>query len=113
MAGKFELRQGDSGKYSFNLKSGNGQVILTSQAYESHDSAVNGIESVRRNAVDDARFLRKTASDGSPFFVLTASNGQTIGKSQMYASESAMENGIASIRSHAPEAALNDLTRKG
>ncbi|WP_116364626.1 YegP family protein [Parahaliea mediterranea] len=113
MAGKFELKQGDSGKYSFNLKSGNGQVILTSQTYESHDSAINGIESVRRNAADDGRFQRKVASDGSPYFVLTATNGQTIGKSQMYSGDSAMENGIASVKSHAAEAALSDLTREG
>ena len=110
MAGKFELKQGDSGKFSFNLKSGNGQVVLTSQAYESRASALAGIESVRKNAAEDARFTRKEASDGSPFFVLTATNGQTIGKSQMYSSEASMENGIASVKSNAPSAATADLT---
>ncbi|MFV0275710.1 MAG: YegP family protein [Parahaliea sp.] len=110
MAGKFELKQGDSGKFSFNLKSGNGQVILTSQTYESRSSAVAGIESVRKNSADDKRFERKKARDGSPFFVLTATNGQTIGKSQMYSSESAMENGIKSVKSNAADAAIDDTT---
>jgi hypothetical protein len=32
----------------------NGQVIATSEAYESKASAVNGIESVKRNAADAA-----------------------------------------------------------
>lgn len=110
MAGKFELKQGDSGKFSFNLKSGNGQVVLTSQTYASKTSAVEGIESVRKNSADDGRFVRKEASDGSPFFVLTATNGQTIGKSQMYSGESAMENGIDSVRENAPDAELVDTT---
>ncbi len=110
MAGKFELKQGDSGKFSFNLKSGNGQVVLTSQTYASKTSAVEGIESVRKNSADDGRFVRKEASDGSPFFVLTATNGQTIGKSQMYSGESAMENGIDSVRENAPDAKLVDTT---
>ncbi|MFV0476901.1 MAG: YegP family protein [Parahaliea sp.] len=110
MAGKFELKQGDSGKFSFNLKSGNGQVILTSQPYEARASAVAGIESVRKNSQDDGRFVRKEATDGSPFFVLTATNGQTIGKSQMYSSESAMENGIESVKSNAPDAQVVDTS---
>ena len=50
MAGKFEVKQGDSGKFSFNLKSGNGQVILTSQSYAAKSSALEGIESVRKKA---------------------------------------------------------------
>ena len=110
MAGKFELKQGDSGKFSFNLKSGNGQVILTSQSYASKGSAVDGIESVRKNSADDDRFVRKEATDGSPFFVLTATNGQTIGKSQMYSGEAAMENGVASVRENAPAAEMVDTT---
>ena len=36
------------------------------------------IDSVKKNAPDDARYERKTAKDDSPYFVLTAANGQTI-----------------------------------
>jgi uncharacterized protein len=52
MAGKFVLEKGSTGKYHFNLHAANGQVIATSQHYESKESALNGIESVRRNAPD-------------------------------------------------------------
>jgi len=102
--GKFEIKSSGSDKCMFNLKAGNGQVILTSQSYASMDSCKNGIESVRKNSQDDARFERKTAKDGSPFFSLTATNGQIIGKSEMYNSTSAMENGIASVAKNAPDA---------
>ncbi|MCR6631229.1 MAG: YegP family protein [Magnetospirillum sp.] len=66
--------------------------------------------SVKKNAPDDGRYDRKTAKDGSPFFVLKAANGQPIGKSEFYSSTSAMENGIASVKKNAPDAAVDDKT---
>ncbi|RDY61160.1 YegP family protein [Flagellimonas nanhaiensis] len=106
--GKFEIKTTNSGKTMFNLKAGNGQVILTSEQYNSKSACENGIESVRTNSQNDDRFERKTAKDGSPYFNLKASNGQVIGKSEMYSSTSAMENGIASVKKNAPDADVDD-----
>jgi uncharacterized protein YegP (UPF0339 family) len=57
MAAKFVLKKGSTGKFRFNLVATNGQVIATSETYESKAAAINGIESVKRNApnaeVDD------------------------------------------------------------
>ena len=50
MAGKFELYQDVGGQFRFRLKSGNGQVIASSQAYTTKKACLSGIESVRRNA---------------------------------------------------------------
>jgi uncharacterized protein YegP (UPF0339 family) len=50
VAAKFVLKKGSTGKYHFNLIATNGQVIATSESYESKASALNGIESVKRNA---------------------------------------------------------------
>ncbi|HEY7722519.1 MAG TPA: YegP family protein [Pedococcus sp.] len=52
MAGKFELYKDSAGKFRFRLKAGNGQTIAVGEAYETRASALNGIESVRRNAAD-------------------------------------------------------------
>jgi uncharacterized protein YegP (UPF0339 family) len=52
MAGKFVLKKGQSGKFHFNLVAANGQVIATSETYNSKEAALNGIESVRKNAPD-------------------------------------------------------------
>ncbi|MCO5332860.1 MAG: YegP family protein, partial [Pyrinomonadaceae bacterium] len=101
-------KTGKNGKFHFNLKASNGQVILTSEKYESRAAAVKGIASVKKNAGNDKRFERKTAKDGSPYFVLTASNGEVIGKSEMYKAARSMENGIASVGKHAPDAAVAD-----
>jgi uncharacterized protein YegP (UPF0339 family) len=52
MAGKFELYVDKAGKFRFRLKAGNGLIIAASEAYESKKAALNGIESVRKNALD-------------------------------------------------------------
>lgn len=100
MAGYYALSKGKSGKFTFNLKSGNHQVILTSEAYESREAALAGIASVQKNAGDEARFERKVAKNGESYFVLKATNGQVIGKSELYSSAAAMEKGIASVKAN-------------
>jgi uncharacterized protein YegP (UPF0339 family) len=52
MAGKFVLTKNAKGQYHFVLKAGNGQTIAQSETYESKAGALNGIESVKREAVD-------------------------------------------------------------
>ena len=52
MAGKFVVKKGNSGKFHFNLVASNGQVIASSENYETKSSAMNGIESVKRHAPD-------------------------------------------------------------
>ncbi len=110
MAGTFVIEQSKNGKFRFNLRAGNHQVILSSESYDSKSAVLNGAESVRRNAGDDSRFDRKTAKDGSAYFVIKAKNGEIIGKSQMYSSASGMENGIKSVAKSAPDATVLDRT---
>ena len=104
--GKFVVTKNDRGQFHFSLKANNGQVILSSQEYSSKAACENGIESVRTNAADDSKFERKEAKDGRPYFNLKAANAQIIDSSQMYSSEDAMENGIASVKTNAPDAAV-------
>lgn len=110
MAGKFILKKTNKGSFVFNLKASNGQVILTSEPYSDKRSAMNGIESTRKNAGKDANYERRTAKNGQPYFVLKAANTQVIGQSEMYASKASMENGIASVMRNAPGAVLEDTT---
>ena len=50
MAGKFVIRKTSSGRYLFNLRAGNGEIIATSEAYTTKAAAKAGIESVKANA---------------------------------------------------------------
>ncbi len=108
MAGQFEISSRTDGEFQFNLKAGNGQVILSSEGYSSLPACQMGVESVRMHAVDPAHFEYKTAKDGSPYFSLKAGNGQIIGKSEMYSSSSERDNGIQSVMTDAPGAELLD-----
>jgi uncharacterized protein YegP (UPF0339 family) len=110
LPGTYVISKTKNGKFTFNLRAGNNQVILTSQPYAMKRGATQGVESVRNNGPKDARFERKTAKDGTVYFVLTATNGEVIGKSQMYASAATMENGIASVKKNAADAKVVDRT---
>lgn len=110
MAAKYDLLKSANDKFHFNLKAGNGEVILSSQMYTTKDAAENGIASVKANSADDANFERKTAKDDSPYFVLKAANAQVIGSSEMYSSEAARDNGIESVKTNGPTAATDDKT---
>ena len=108
MAGYFELKSTAAG-FSFNLKAGNHEVILSSQVYKSQETALEGIASVRVNSALESRFERKTANDGSPYFVLLAANGQTIGRSEMYKSTASMDNGIRSVMANGSSETVKTL----
>ncbi|ARK10206.1 YegP family protein [Fibrivirga algicola] len=49
---RFERRESSSGKPFFSLKATNGQIIGSSEMYESTSARDNGIESVKKNAPD-------------------------------------------------------------
>ncbi len=108
--GKFEILRRVNDDYQFNLKAGNGEIILTSQGYASKAGCQNGIESVRLNSQDDSNFDRNESSNGKPFFNLRAANGLIIGTSQMYSSVTARDNGIESVKKNAPDATIDDQT---
>ncbi len=52
--GKFVITKRKNGEFQFNLKAGNGQVILASEGYTTMAACKNGIESVKKNAVEAA-----------------------------------------------------------
>lgn len=103
---KFEVYNDKKGEFRFRLKAGNGQIIITGQGYKAKASCMNGIESIKNNCHDDGMFERLTAKNGKSYFNLKSTNGQVIGASQMYASNSGMEKGIASVRENAPVAEI-------
>ena len=49
---KFEIYTDKAGEIRFRLKATNGQIIGVSEGYKSMASCVNGIESVKKNAVE-------------------------------------------------------------
>lgn len=108
--GKFTISKRKNDEYQFNLKAGNGEIILISEGYTTKANCKNGIESVRINSQDDSRYDRRVAVNEKDYFVLKARNGEIIGKSQYYSSKLSMEIGIDSVKNNAPTAEIVDET---
>ena len=49
---KFEVYTDKAGEFRFRLKATNGQIIAVGEGYKKKASCMNGIESVKKNAVD-------------------------------------------------------------
>ncbi|WP_037585439.1 YegP family protein [Stenoxybacter acetivorans] len=95
---KFELRKTDSGHFNFSLKNKDGKTLLKSEQYNSKLAALNGIDSVRTNAVEDKHFALETSHAGQPYFNVKAGNGQIVGTSVMYASVADRDAAIAETK---------------
>ncbi len=107
---KFEIKDTSNDQFIFNLKAGNGEIILTSETYKSKQGCENGIDSVKTNSPDDDNYNRKKSSNDKYYFTLKAGNGEVIGKSEMYESAAGRDNGIESVKTNAPDAETVDLT---
>ena len=116
--GKFIVKEVSSG-YKFNLLATNGQVIATSEVYETLAACKNGAESVA-NCAPDANVADLTAGGeavnpkfelyedkaGEYRFRLKARNGQIIAVSEGYKTKAACENGIESVKKNAQDAQI-------
>ena len=134
VTGVFEVFIDSVGRFRFHLKAANGQIIAVSQAYGAKESAIEGIDSIKKNApiakiadlTTEAGAIAKTKHETGiaqdPVFEiqfnaperfrfhLKAANGQIITVSQSYLSKQAAENGIASVKTNAPKAKIIDQT---
>lgn len=94
-AGKLSFWKATDGQWHFNLKSGNGAILLTSEAYTSRTGAINGALSTLENGVDPAQYqVNKTATGYN--LHLKAANGETIGFSEVYSTKSSATRAVKS-----------------
>ena len=101
---KFMIFTGKDKQFYFRLTARNGEPILASEGYVNKSGCVNGINSVKENAIKDDQFKRLIASNGEYYFILVAENGEVIGKSETYKTEQGRDNGIEAVKSTAPKA---------
>lgn len=121
--GKFVVKATKTG-FVFNLKTGNGETIATSEVYTTEAACLKGVESVRKNAVDakledqtvaevaavtNPKFEMYTDKAGEFRFRLKARNSEVIAASEGYKAKASCLNGIDSVRRNAPDAAVEKL----
>lgn len=109
-AGKLAFWQATDGQWHFHLKSGNGAILLTSEAYTSRTGAINGALSVLENGVDPAQYtVNKTATGYN--LHLKAGNGEGIAFSQVYSTKSnatrAITSSVKAVTSYLDKQAAN------
>ncbi len=51
MPAEFEMKKNVGGEFYWHFKSGNGEIVAVSQAYKSKEGCLNGINSIKRDAV--------------------------------------------------------------
>ncbi len=110
MPAQFILNKNPKGQFFFSLTAANNEKILASEQYETKSGALNGIESVKKNSADDARYVKNTAKNGKFYFNLKAANNQVIGTSEMYNTEQARNDGIKAVKKVGSTAPVKDQT---
>ena len=100
----FKLNTTDGGQFNFSLKNDADKTLVKSEQYNTKAAAENGIESVKNNADNAARYDAKTSDSGKFYFNLKAGNGQIIGTSPMFADAAARDAAIAETQAVAKTA---------
>jgi len=90
--------------FSFIYVNAEGKTIVKSENYAQKASAKNGIESVRKNCQEDARYELKESSNGKPFFNIKSTNGQIVGTSALFADEIERSAAIAELKADSSNA---------
>ncbi len=118
--GKFVIREVKTG-IKFDLKAGNGEVIATSEVYNSMESCKNGVASVQKNAPVAAvenqtvegyavekhpKFEVYKDKAGEFRFRLKATNGQIIAVGEGYKALAGCMNGIESVKKNAADSTV-------
>lgn len=105
---KYLIERSSDNQYYFNLWAVNGRIILTSERYTTKQNCLNGIASCKRNSPYDSNYQRLTSVNGQYYFNLRAGNYEVIGKSEMYNTSAARDNGIDAVKRDGPIASIED-----
>ena len=109
--GRFQIKPVATG-YKFDLLAANGQIIATSEVYETEAACRKGVRSVCASAQKakladltgegklptNPRFELFLDKAGAYRFRLRARNGQVVAVSEGYTTREACENGMESVR---------------
>jgi len=119
---KFKILKNEKGEYRTQFVY-NSEVMVWSENYASKASAKNCIESIKKNAPGAAtvdlskeesgsgyRFEIVESKDGQHFVRFKSANGETMVRSETYASKASAKNCIESVKKNGPDAPTEDET---
>ncbi|APW65981.1 MULTISPECIES: YegP family protein [Arcobacteraceae] len=94
--------------FSFIFVNAEGKTIVKSENYAQKASAKNGIESVKKNCQEDARYEFKESTNGKFFFNIKSTNGQVVGTSALFASEDERSAAITELKADSANAEVTE-----
>lgn len=94
--------------FSFIFVNAEGKTVVKSENYAQKASAKNGIESVKKNCQDDARYELKKSSNGKSFFNIKSTNGQIVGTSALFANDEERAAAIAELKANSADAEVSE-----
>ena len=122
---KFKILNAADGQFRVQFVY-NSEIMVWSENYKSKASAQNCIESLKKNAPDAAivdltreetgtgyRFEIVEAKSGETFVRFKASNGESMVRSETYASKASAKNCIESVKKNGPGAEVIDESGAG
>ena len=126
MSHKFKIAPAKDGHFEAKFVY-NAEILVWSENYSGKASAKNCIESIKKHAPDAAVFDLSAGEEGAKgyrfeivaskdeqFFVrFVAPNGETMVRSETYKAKASAKNCINSIKTHGPEAPVEDETASG
>lgn len=120
MAHKFHITDAANDQFKFDF-SYNSEKIFWSENYKQKSSAKSAIESLKKNVPDAItvdlskdetgsgyRFEIVASKDGQHFVRFVASNGETMARTETYASKASAKNAIESLKKNGPGADVDD-----
>lgn len=94
--------------FSFIFVNAEGKTVVKSENYAQKASAKNGIESVKKNCQDDARYELKESSNGKSFFNIKSTNGQIVGTSALFTNDEERAAAIAELKANSADAEVSE-----
>jgi len=94
--------------YSFTFVNDEGKMVLKSENYKAKDSASKGINSVKKNCMEDKRYILKESVNGMFFFNIKSANGKIVVTSALYPSTQDRTDAINHVKLHAPGCAIEE-----
>ncbi|PID48032.1 MAG: hypothetical protein CR967_01860 [Proteobacteria bacterium] len=106
---KIVLRKSDAKEpFTFVFLDDEGKTLIKSENYTQKASAKNGIESVRKNCLEDKRYEFKEAKSGKLFFNIKSTNGQVVGTSGFFDDKAKQDKAVAYLKANAKKAKIEE-----
>lgn len=108
---RFELICRADGKFLFQLRGDDGNVLLSSHTCDSKIMAQSEVLQARNSLRDVDRLVAEQAGDGTHYYVVKDRKGSVLAKSPVTASADEFAGLSSAIRTAAQNAPLVDLTK--